>query len=110
MAQLRSQLELEEGVGTLARLDAGERTFYGISAHGQPKTLSINAISATHAETDVFQQAAKAGISGGEATLYVDRKLCKACGKYGGLRSLARQLGLTKLTVIAPNGTATPWP
>jgi hypothetical protein len=69
-----------------------------------------NAISQSHAETDVFQQAAKAGISGGEATLYVDRKLCDACGQNGGVRSLARQLGLSKLTVITPEGTTTPWP
>jgi hypothetical protein len=110
LSQLRSQLKMEPDAGTLARLDIGGRFFYGISAHGQPVTLSVNAISASHAESDVFQQAANAGIFGGEATLYVDRNMCKACGEKGGVRSLARQLGLTKLTVITPDGTATPWP
>jgi hypothetical protein len=57
-----------------------------------------------------FNKLPKPEYLAGEATLYADRKLCDPCGQNGGVRSLARQLGLTKLTVITPDGTATPWP
>jgi hypothetical protein len=78
--------------------------FYGINAHGQPVTLEVNAISATHAETDAFQQAANAGVNGGAGQLFVDSELCGACGANGAVASLARQLGLDSLEVITPSG------
>jgi hypothetical protein len=103
LEQLRTDLRLEDGKGTLARLDAGGQTFYGINAHGTKVSLTVNPISATHAETDVMQQAATAGVRGGPATIWVDRDLCAACGRSGALRSLARQLGFSSLTVHSPS-------
>ena len=88
--------------GVLARLDVGGQSFYGINAHGTEITLSVNAITATHAEADVFQQAFNAGVRGGDAILYVDAALCKACGLNGGVMSMARQLGLDTLKIITP--------
>ncbi len=105
LARLRNQLGLQHGEGTLARLDVGGRNFYGINAHGQPVSLKTNVITATHAEADAFQQAAKAGVNGGRGRLYVDRDLCRACGTSGGVRGLARQIGLDELEVITPSGT-----
>lgn len=105
LARMRSELGLAEGKGTLARLDAGGSSFYGINAHGQPVTLRVNAITLTHAEADAFQQAANALVSGGRAILYVDRALCPACGNNGGVRGMMRQLGFEELQVITPQGT-----
>jgi RHS repeat-associated protein len=107
-AAMRSELGLASGEGTLARLEAGGREFWGINAHGQSVApLRVNAISATHAETDAFAQAARAGVNGGSARLVVDRALCPACGTFGGVRSLARQLGFESLEVVTPAGTST---
>jgi hypothetical protein len=105
LAKFRGELGLKAGEGTLARLDVGGKSFYGISAHGQPISLRVNAITATHAEADAFQQAANAGVSGGRGTLFVDRALCPACGTNGGVQGLARQLGLIELEVITPQGS-----
>jgi RHS repeat-associated protein len=107
LAIFRSQLELAPGQGTLARLDISGQSFYGINAHGQDIRLSVNAISATHAEADVFQQAANAGINGGSGLLTVDRSLCLACGQNGGVSSMARQLGLDSLTIQTPGSIRT---
>ena len=108
LAKKRAELGLPAGEGTLARLDVGGKRFYGINAHGQPVApLGVNAISATHAEADAFAQAARAGMKGGSGTLYVDRALCSSCGTFGGVRSMARQLGLESLEVITPSGTFT---
>ncbi len=63
---------------------------------------TVNPISRTHAEVDAFQQAAAAGVSGTSGTLYVDRPLCMACGQNGAVRSVARQIGITDLTVVTP--------
>ncbi|WP_309895406.1 deaminase [Archangium sp.] len=104
LAKLRNELGLQHGEGTLARLDVGGHRFYGINAHGQPVSLKTNVITATHAEADAFQQAAKAGVHGGRGHLYVDRDLCRACGTSGGARGLARQLGLEELEVVTPSG------
>jgi RHS repeat-associated protein len=90
---------------TLAKLEIGNANWFGISGHGQEVTLSVNAISEGHAEADVFQQALNSGVKGQEGTLYVDRPLCKACGQNGAVKSMARQVGLTHLTVITPQGT-----
>jgi hypothetical protein len=67
----------------------------------------VNAISASHAETDAFAQAARAGVNGGPARLIVDRALCPACGQFGAVRSMARQLGFEFLEVVTPEGTST---
>jgi RHS repeat-associated protein len=105
LARFRAELGQRAGEGTIARLDAGGRSFYGINAHGRPITLRVNAISRTHAETDAFQQAVDAGVKGGRGRLFVDRALCPACGKNGGVAGLARQLGLEELEVVTPQGT-----
>ena len=110
LSRLRAQLGNVPGGGQInggvvARLDAGGRSFYGINAHGQPTTLRANALTATHAEMDAFQQASNANMRGGIGRLFVDTELCKACGQNGGVRSLARQLGLDRLEIVTPNGS-----
>jgi RHS repeat-associated protein len=105
---MRAQLGLKAGEGTLARLEVAGQEFWGINAHGQGVApLSVNAISATHAEADAFAQAARAGVSGGTARLVVDRALCPACGTFGAVRSMARQIGLDSVDVVTPTGTFT---
>jgi len=105
LVRFRVELGMKAGEGTLARLDVGGRSFYGINAHGQPIRFRTNAITRTHVEADAFQQAANAGVRGGQGTLYVDRASCLACGANGGVRGLARQLGLDQLEVITPQGS-----
>jgi hypothetical protein len=98
------------GAPTLARLDVGAVSYYGLSAHGREVTLRVNPISRQHAETDVLQQLANAGgAKGASATLYVDHPggLCAACGRNGAVKSMAQQAGISKLTVVTPNGTYT---
>ena len=107
LGRFRSELGLQEGEGTLSRLDAGGKSFYGVNAHGQEITLRVNPISSTHAEADAFQQAANAGVRGGRGTLYVDRALCQACGLRGAVKSMARQLGLEELKIVTPQGVST---
>jgi hypothetical protein len=104
LAKFRKDLGMPDGKGTLARLDVQGRTFYGISAHGQEVSLSVNNVSRSHAEADAFEQAARVGVRGGRARMFVDRKLCTQCGRYGGVRGLVRQLGLQQLEVITPEG------
>lgn len=60
-----------------------------------------------HAEAEATQKAVDAGISGTakKADLFIDRDPCDACGKNGGLRSLARNLGVDELAVHSPSGT-----
>lgn len=107
LAKMRRELGLKPGEGALARLDIAGRSFYGINAHGQEVTLRVNPISRTHAEADVFQQAANAGISAPRARLTVDRPtgLCEACGTNGAVNGMARQLGIETLEVATPKGT-----
>jgi RHS repeat-associated protein len=93
--------------GVVARLDVGGRSFYGINAHGQPVTMTVNRISRTHAELDACQQAFNAGVRGGTGRLFVDAELCDPCGKYGAVRSLAQQLGLERLEIVTPGGVVT---
>jgi hypothetical protein len=90
--------------GVLSRLDVGGDSFYGINAHGQDVSMRVNNITRTHAEADAFQQAYNAGVRGGEGRLFVDADLCGACGTRGGVRGLARQLGLDRLEVVTPSG------
>ncbi len=112
LAQFRQELGPIPGGGqpnggTLARLDIGGNSYYGINAHGTEITLNVNAITETHAEADAFQQAANAGMTGDSATLYVDRELCGACGQNGGVNSMASQLGIKQLTIVTPSGRVT---
>jgi hypothetical protein len=107
LATFREGLGLAKGKGTIARLEIGERNFYGINAHGQDVNLRVNPISETHAEADVFQQAKNANVTGGRGRLIVDRDLCGACGRSGAVTSLARQLGLTEIEIITPSGART---
>jgi hypothetical protein len=104
LATVRSELGMVQGEGTLARLEIGGQRFYGINAHGQPVNLRVNPISATHAETDVLQQAANAGASSTRATLTVDRSLCAGCGRSRAVKSMARQLGVQELEIVTPDG------
>ncbi len=106
LAKLRADLGIKAGEGTVARLDVGGKSFYGVNAHGQSVApLRVNAISTTHAEADAFAQAARAGAKGGAGKLFVDRALCPSCGTFGGVRSMARQLGLESLEVVTRQGT-----
>ncbi len=93
---------------TVAKLELAGMTFLGFNSSSNPVrrtiTLRVNPISRTHAEADVFQQAFDQGLRGGTARLVVDRDLCRACGEKGGVRGMARQLGLTALEVITPSG------
>jgi hypothetical protein len=112
IARFRKELGPIPGGGTadggvVARLDVGGRSFYGINGHGQATTLRANPITLTHAEGDVFQQAANAGMRGGSGRLFVDSALCGYCGRSGGVRSLVRGLGLERLEVVTPLGIRT---
>jgi hypothetical protein len=112
----RKGLGLGEHLGpdskTLARLDINGESIYGISGHGQQVTLKVNPISRTHAETDVFQQASNKGLGGGRATLTIDHPggFCGACGASGAVKSMARQLGISELTVVTPGGSFVLYP
>jgi hypothetical protein len=113
LAEFRQQLNLppagsESDRATVAKLEIGDRGFLGISSGSNPNprkiTLMVNPISKTHAEADAIQQAYDAGIRGGKARLIVDRDLCRACGQNGGVKGMAKQLGLEELEVISPSG------
>lgn len=56
------------------------------------------------AEVGAMHQALEAGVSGGEATLRVkgDLTVCRACR--GDVKTMARKLGLEKLTVVDADG------
>jgi hypothetical protein len=105
LAQFRRALLLKPGEGTLARLDVGGQSFYGINAHGQDfvKPPGVTFQSLRHAEGDAFSQANLSGIRGGEGILYVDRKPCGWC--MSSLKGYARDLGLNRLTVVSPEGS-----
>lgn len=116
LAEHREQLNLpaagsEDDRPTVAKLEMGGRVFFGINAGSNPNhrkiTLKVNPISRTHAEADAFQQACDAGLKGGIARLTVDRDLCRACGQNGGVKGMARQLGLEEIEVISPSGRQT---
>jgi len=97
---------------TLSRLEINGKTYDGINRGFQdprtPMSLDrVNAQTVTHAEADAVQQAVNDGMKGTAKTaeMWVDRDPCKSCGPYGGLRSLARNLGVNQLTVHSPSGT-----
>jgi MafB19-like deaminase len=98
----------EEDNATIAKLEIAGNVFFGINSGSNPHrrsiTLKVNPISRTHAEADAFQQAYDVGLGGGRARLIVDRDLCRACGQNGGVKGMARQLGLEEIEVISPSG------
>jgi hypothetical protein len=113
LAEYRQQLGLpiagsEDDRSTVAKLEIGDRGFFGINSSSNPNprpiTLRVNPISRSHAEADALQQAFDAGVRGGRARLVVDRDLCRACGQNGGVKGMARQLDLEELEVISPSG------
>jgi MafB19-like deaminase len=97
-----------EDKSTIAKLEIGGRSFFGVNSSDNPYPRKIkfnaNPITKNHAEADAFQQAYDAGIRGGKARLIVDRDLCAACGLRGGVNSIAWQLGIEELEIIAPSG------
>lgn len=97
---------------TVAMLRLRGKDYFGVNSGVQnPKTAitldRVNAQTRTHAEADVVQQALSgtARKHGGQAEMWVDRDLCRSCGDNGGLRSLARNLGVDELIVHTPSGT-----
>ncbi|MDR6227636.1 deaminase [Desmospora profundinema] len=76
---------------------------------GKRKQSATNGQTAYHAEGDAFWHLYKNrkenNILGGEATLVVDRPLCKACGQNNGIQSLMEEVGLDKLVIKTPEGT-----
>jgi MafB19-like deaminase len=97
-----------EDNATVAQLEIAGSVFFGINSGNNPHrrsiTLRVNPISRTHAEADAFQQAYDVGLGGGRARLIVDRDLCRACGQNGGVKGMAKQLGLEEIEVISPSG------
>ncbi|WP_198409040.1 deaminase [Fibrella aestuarina] len=101
---------------TVSKIKIGNDEFYGAnSKYQKPKTkvtLKANAQTKTHAEAEAVQKAINAGKKGTakEAEMWVDRDACDACGKYNGIGSLARELGVEKITVHSPSGTKVYYP
>ena len=113
LAEYRQELGLpiagsESDRSTVAKLEIGERSFFGVNSSSNPNprsiTLKVNPISRSHAEADAMQQAFDARVRGGRGRLIVDRDLCRACGQNGGVKGMARQLDLEELEVISPSG------
>jgi YD repeat-containing protein len=109
LAKFRSELGLEAAPGenVVAKLRVGDSEFFGINAHGQPLSVTVNPISATHAEIDTLNQAKIAGATAERATLYVDRAPCGACDDANAIGSVAAQVGIRVLEVIYPGGRYT---
>ncbi len=112
LAEYRRQLGLpiassDNDRTTVAKLEIGNSAFFGINSGSNPYprriTLRVNPISLTHAEADALQQTFDAGHRGGKARLIVDRDLCRACGKNGGVKGMAQRLDLDELEVISPS-------
>ena len=98
---------------TLAVLQVNGEIYDGINAGLQdPKSVmtldKVNPITIKHAEADAVQAAINDGAQGTASTaeMWVDQDPCKACGVNSGLRSLARNLGVDRLIVNSPSGTA----
>lgn len=99
---------------TTAMLRLRGENYFGVNSSVQnPRTNvtldRVNAQTRTHAEADVIQQGLNgtARMNGGRAEMWVDRDLCRSCGQNGGMRSLARNLGVDELVVHSPSGTQT---
>lgn len=104
----------DNDVSTVARLEVGGGTYYGVNSGDQnPRTNMtldrVNAQTITHAEAEAVQHAVNAGRRGSARTaeMWVDRDPCGACGRRGGFRSLARNLGVDALIVHTPSGSDT---
>jgi RHS repeat-associated protein len=93
-----------KNAGTVARFDLQGLTFWGRNGRADYVSLFVNPITEWHAEADAMNQPYQAGIRGGHGVLTVDRELCPACGKYGGVLGMANQLELESLTVLTPSG------
>lgn len=91
---------------TAGKLKIGDNEYYGRNGHGKhnevKKVFTGNPQTATHAEGDVFYQAKMAGETNTSAILITDRRSCRACGYNGGIRSMAKQMGITDLTIVSP--------
>ncbi|MDG4596454.1 MAG: deaminase [Candidatus Contendobacter sp.] len=119
MEKVRERLKLpkagsHDDVSTVAILKINGKEYQGVNSKNQnPKTkitlVRVNAQTKTHAEAEAVQKAINDGAAGTaeEAELHVDRDPCRACGPAGGLRSLARNLGVKRLVVHSPSGTQT---
>lgn len=111
LASLRRQLNLPAAGTetkkkyTLSKLTIGDKSYYGVNAHGTKVFLAVNPISRTHAEGDVFNQARKDTLTSTTGILFVDRTMCVPCGVKGAVTSMARQIGLKKLVIIEPGAT-----
>lgn len=117
LADRRKQMGLPEAgspgdTATLAKLEINGKSYDGINSGLQnprrPITLErVNAQTRTHAEAEAVQKAVNDGMSGTtrRAEMWTDRDPCAACGTSGGLRSLARNLGVDELVVHSPSGT-----
>jgi len=108
MGRARVRLRYPEGEHTLARLEIGKRILLGRNskAGGVASTLKpLNNATATHAEGEVFQRLFDKGWTPKEGFLWVDRPLCPYCGDYGGIGSLLRATGMTRVVVATPDGT-----
>ena len=92
---------------TAGKLIIGENEYYGRNGHGQQEAVknafSVNAQTATHAEGQAFYNAYSDKAQGTSATLITDREACGSCGYSGGIRSMAKQMGITDLTIVSPN-------
>ncbi|MET9855282.1 polymorphic toxin-type HINT domain-containing protein [Streptomyces sp. NPDC006450] len=118
LSQLRQGLGLPaaaldngKGKSTLARLDHGGVSYYGINGrNARPVAFpgKGNRITATsfedHAEGDVFSQAMASANRGGVASLYVDRVVCSFCAH--SMAGYADALGLDAIMVFDRAGLA----
>ena len=63
----------ESDRSTVAKLEIGERSFFGVNSSSNPNprsiTLKVNPISRSYAKADALQQAFDAGVRGGKARL-----------------------------------------
>ena len=119
LEKIRERLKLpvagsQDDQSTAAVLIINGKAYEGVNSSIQnPKTKitlkKVNAQTKTHAEAEAVQKAINDGAAGTaeEAELHVDRDPCQACGHFGGLRSLARNLGVKRLVVHSPSGTQT---
>jgi hypothetical protein len=113
LEEIRQELGLGiniEGSPTVALLVPNipgiDNEYQGVSGKFEPtmrSDLRLGAVSLTHAEGRVLAKLANEmkakNITGGEATLYVDKPLCNYCQKV--VFSIQKQYGV-KLTIITP--------
>lgn len=101
--RLRKELRMRADVGTLARFDWGDRTFYGVSLQGPRRSYFLGddaSPGAHHAAIEALRHAGLAGVRGGSGVLYTDHSPCARCLDV--LRRYVRQLGLAELVIVEP--------